>query len=77
LSELIVDSLEAYELLALKLARDSALLSAMRQKLESNRRTHALFDTAGLCRHIESAFLTMSDILRSGEPPRGFAVPSI
>jgi protein O-GlcNAc transferase len=77
LPDLVTRGLDEYEALALKLARDSALLSAMRQKLESNRRTHGLFDTAGLCRHIESAFLTMSDILRSGEPPRGFAVHSI
>jgi protein O-GlcNAc transferase len=77
LPDLVTRGLDEYEALALKLARDSALLSAMRQKLESNRRTHALFDTAALCRHIESAFLTMSDILRSGEPPRGFAVHPI
>lgn len=77
LPDLVTRGLDEYEALALKLARDSALLSAMRQKLESNRQTHGLFDTAGLCRHIESAFLTMSDILRSGEPPRGFAVHSI
>jgi protein O-GlcNAc transferase len=46
----------------------------MRQKLHRNRATSPLFDTARLCRHIESAYLTMLEIARRGEPPRSFAV---
>jgi protein O-GlcNAc transferase len=77
LPELATRGLDEYEALALKLARDRALLSAIRQKLERNRRTHRLFDTAGLCRNIESAYLTMSELLRRGEPPRGFEIEAV
>jgi protein O-GlcNAc transferase len=44
LPELATQSLEEYEAPALKLARESAFLSAYRERLE-NRRTVPLFDT--------------------------------
>src|SRR5262249_7693846 len=40
LDELITTSLEDYEALALKLARDQALLTSLRDKLARNRKTH-------------------------------------
>jgi len=58
LPELVTDSLEEYEALALKLAVDRDLLRSLRRKLEANRASCALFDTARLCRHVESAYET-------------------
>jgi protein O-GlcNAc transferase len=58
----------------LKLANERDLLAAIRQRLHRNRETSPLFDTGRLSRHIESAYVTMLEMLRRGEPPRGFAV---
>ena len=77
LSELIVDSLEAYELLALKLARDQTALSAARSKLAQNRATHPLFNTERFCRHIEAAYTTMWERHQRGEQPESFSVNPI
>ncbi len=63
LPELVTATLDEYEALALRLARDREALRAIRQKLEANRGTHPLFDTDRLRRHIESAYGTMCDIL--------------
>jgi protein O-GlcNAc transferase len=75
--ELITRSLDEYEALALKLAADPALIAAIRQKLDGNRKTCPLFDTDRLRRDIERAYVTMWDIARRGEPPRSFAVDAI
>jgi len=74
LDELVAPSLREYEALALKLAQDQAYLAAIKDKLARNRDTSILFDTKRATRHIESAYLTMVDILRRGESPRSFAV---
>jgi predicted O-linked N-acetylglucosamine transferase (SPINDLY family) len=77
LQELITTSLSDYETLALRLARDPALLSVLRQKLASNRTSFPLFDTARFARHVEAAYLAMWERSRRGEPPRGFAVAAL
>ena len=59
LSELIVSSLDAYEALALKLAREPQTLAALRAKLGHARGRCALFDTARYTRNLEAAYLTM------------------
>jgi predicted O-linked N-acetylglucosamine transferase (SPINDLY family) len=64
-------------MLALRLARDPALLSALRQKLARNRTSFPLFDTARFTRHVEAAYATMLERSRRGEPPRGFAVAPV
>jgi protein O-GlcNAc transferase len=74
LPDLASDDLAEYETLALRLASDPPLLQEVRQRLARNRSTLPLFDTRRQCRHIESAYLTMWDILERGEEPRGFAV---
>jgi len=74
LLELITETLEEYEMLALHLARDSERLRALRRKLEQNRLTHPLFDTDRLRRHLERAYQTMWDIWRRGEGPQSFKV---
>jgi len=75
--ELITTSLEDYEALALRLARDPALLATMKDKLLRNRDTYPLFDTARFTRHLEAAYATMWQRYQSGEPPRAFAVERV
>lgn len=56
LPETIAADDAAYEALALELARDAARLAALRAKLAANRRTSALFDTAGHTAALERAY---------------------
>ena len=77
LPELITRSLDDYEALALKLARDPALLSSLRQKLARHRETYPLFNTERFTRHIEAAYIEMWERCRRGEPPQSFAVVPI
>jgi protein O-GlcNAc transferase len=74
LSELVTNSLDEYESLALQLARDKKTLSAIRAKLAANRDTCPLFDTNRFRRHIEAAYKTMWERYLRGEPPVNFAV---
>lgn len=57
--ELVADSKEGYEALALKLAQDRPLREALRTKLAANQRTHALFDTERFCRNMEAIYVSM------------------
>jgi predicted O-linked N-acetylglucosamine transferase (SPINDLY family) len=77
LPELVTRSLEHYEALALKLARDPALLASLRQKLAHNRERYPLFDTDRFTRHIEAAYTTMWERYQRGEPPESFAVAPV
>jgi predicted O-linked N-acetylglucosamine transferase (SPINDLY family) len=74
LPELIAHSLEEYESLALKLARDPARLAAIKHKLERNRETFPLFNTQRFTRHVETAYKKMCERSRKGEAPVGFSV---
>jgi protein O-GlcNAc transferase len=75
--ELITSNLEEYETLALRLARDPALLVEIKGKLASHRTSHPLFNTARFARHIEAAYLTMWKVWQSGETPKSFSVNAI
>jgi predicted O-linked N-acetylglucosamine transferase (SPINDLY family) len=77
LPELITTSFADYQALALKLARDPALLASLRQKLARNRDNHPLFDTERFTRHIEAAFTVMWERAQRGESPQSFAVEPI
>jgi protein O-GlcNAc transferase len=77
LPEMITGNLADYEALALKLAREPAMLAAVKAKLARNRDTCALFDTARFTRHIEAAYTTMWEIWQRSEAPRSFAVAPI
>jgi protein O-GlcNAc transferase len=75
LPELVTESLEDYEALALKLARDPAALAAVRTKIAGLKGNCPLFDTAGFTRDLESAYEEMMARSRRGENPLSFAVP--
>ncbi len=77
LPELITHSLEEYEALALRLARDTARLQALRERLRAGRTSCALFDTDRFRRHIECAYETMWARATAGLPPGGFSVPAL
>ncbi|MGH8765169.1 MAG: hypothetical protein ACRET8_05590, partial [Burkholderiales bacterium] len=50
---------DAYEALALALARDPARLRALRVRLDVTRPSAALFDTAAFTRNLETAYERM------------------
>jgi protein O-GlcNAc transferase len=74
--ELITDSLDEYESLALKLANDRALLHSYRERLTEDPARLPLFDTARTTRHIEAAYEEMMARWSKGLPPAAFAVPA-
>lgn len=74
---MIASSHADYEIRAVALARDAAALSAIREKLQANRRASVLFDTVLFTRHLESAYMTMYERANRGFPPAGFAVEPI
>jgi predicted O-linked N-acetylglucosamine transferase (SPINDLY family) len=74
LAELITTTIDDYEALALKLARDRALLASIKAKLIRNRGTYPLFDTRRFTRHIEAAYVAMWQAYQQGRPPASFAV---
>lgn len=77
LPELVTASLDDYEALALKLARNPTLLASLKSKLVRNRDILRPFDTRRFTRHIEAAYVTMCQIYRDGHPAENFAVDAI
>jgi len=77
LPELVTATLDEYEALALRLAREPALLNEIRNKLARGRLTAPLFDSDRYCRHLEHAYHEMWGRWQRGEPPRSFAVPTL
>jgi protein O-GlcNAc transferase len=74
LPELITNNLDDYEALALKLARDPALLRSLRVRLDQNRLTHSLFNTDLFRRNVEIAYKQMREIAERGDVPKSFSV---
>ena len=77
LPELIAESLEEYERLALHLANDPQALRELRARLARNRAAYPLFDTDRFRAHLESAFHTMWERHQRREPPAAFDVPPL
>jgi len=76
MSELIAESMDGYEALALNIARDPALCAHLKEKLARHRQVAPLFDTARFTRHIEAAYATMWQAYQDGRPAENFSVPS-
>jgi protein O-GlcNAc transferase len=74
LGELVTASLEEYEALALRLAREPALLARLRTRLAQNRLTHPLFDTTLFTGNLEVAYRQMWETWRAGRAPAAFSV---
>jgi protein O-GlcNAc transferase len=74
LPDLITSSLPDYEALALRLARDPSLLTAIKPRLAENRGSRPLFDTERFAQAIEAAYATMWQAYRERRAPSSFAV---
>ncbi|HEV2269386.1 MAG TPA: tetratricopeptide repeat protein [Steroidobacteraceae bacterium] len=74
LKELVAASLQDYEAVALRLARDRERLAAIKDRLGRERESLPLFDTPLFCRHLEQAYGRMCAIYRAGKPPATFHV---
>jgi predicted O-linked N-acetylglucosamine transferase (SPINDLY family) len=77
LPELVTQSLQDYEALALKLARSPQLLAEMRGKLNAVRLTAPAFNTPRYARHLEAAYERMWEIWAQGSAPQAFALTPI
>jgi len=75
--ELIASSLDEYQALALKLARDPVLLAQTKAKVVRNRDTYPLFNTERFTRHLESAYTTMWETWQRGEVSKSFSVEPV
>ena len=78
MSELITDSLDAYEKLAFALATNPERARALRKKLDAGRHSVPLFDTERLTRHLEIAYEMMwGENWAAGNAPRHLTVPPL
>ena len=68
LAELLTNSLQEYEALALRLAREPAALAALKEKLARNRNAFPLFDTERYTRDIEAAYVGMWERYQQSQP---------
>jgi protein O-GlcNAc transferase len=68
--EMITESMERYELLALRLARAPEELAGIRAKLRKNRSSTELFDTQRFTRNMEHAYERMWANYLAGNPPQ-------
>jgi protein O-GlcNAc transferase len=75
--ELVSADAREYEALALRLAREPALLASYRGRLAANRLATPLFDSARIARHIEAAYCRMIERDQRGQAPASFEVESL
>jgi predicted O-linked N-acetylglucosamine transferase (SPINDLY family) len=71
LPELVTETAEEYEAMAIKLATDPTAFKVLKSKLT---RSCSLFDTELFRRNIEAAYFRMWDMWLAGESPRAFSV---
>ena len=76
LPELVTFSIEEYERLAIRLAREAGLLTDIRRRLARARSSSALFDGERAVRELETAFARMWENWLRGEAPKPFSVPT-
>lgn len=74
LSELITTTQEQYEALAIELATTPKKLKSIKQKLERNKLTTALFDTLRFTKHIEAAYKQMYERYQADLPPNNIYI---
>jgi predicted O-linked N-acetylglucosamine transferase (SPINDLY family) len=74
LPELVTHSAAEYAALALRLARDTGELQALRAKIARVAPQSPIFDTDRARRNIESAYRWMCERQRAGAPPEAFSI---
>jgi len=77
LPELITQTQDAYEKLAIELAMHPDKLAGIKSKLAANRLASPLFDTARFTRHIERAYEAIHERQQSGLPPEHIDVAAL
>jgi protein O-GlcNAc transferase len=75
--ELVTGSLAEYEQAALALARTPQRLTELRQELERNRDTSALFDLPKCTGNIEAAYTRMWQTWLAGQQPAAFSIQAL
>ncbi|HEX4532931.1 MAG TPA: tetratricopeptide repeat protein [Rhizomicrobium sp.] len=75
LSELVVNSLDAYERSAIQLASEPARLATLKAKLARDGKSTPLFDAQRAARDLEAAYRVMWRRYQNGEKPKGFEGP--
>jgi protein O-GlcNAc transferase len=76
LPELITDTPQAYEEMALKLAQQPEWMAQIRVKLARQRLSSTLFDGALFTRHLEKAYKAVHERHQRGLPPAHITVPA-
>ena len=76
LPELIVETSDDYERMAIDLAAHPEKLAAIKQKLAENRLTTPLFDTRLFTRHIEAAYVAMHERYQARLAPDHIVIPN-
>jgi predicted O-linked N-acetylglucosamine transferase (SPINDLY family) len=74
LPEMVTQTAEEFETLAVGLAKEPERLKVLRDRLAQNKKSAPLFDTARFTRHLESAYRTMWQAWLAGEKPKRFSV---
>jgi predicted O-linked N-acetylglucosamine transferase (SPINDLY family) len=74
LPELITQTKEEYEQLAIRLATDGNILESLKEKLENNKANSPLFNCNQFSRHLEVAYEAMYERHQSGLPPDAIVV---
>jgi len=74
LPELITQTLQQYEQLAVELAGNPGRMAAIRAKLTDGLRAGPLFDTAASARHLEAAYARMYERHQAGLPPEDIRI---
>jgi protein O-GlcNAc transferase len=74
LPQLVTETEQDYETLAIRLARDRNAIEELRRTLIKNRLTTPLFDTDQFRGNIEAAYTLMWERWKTGEAPKGFAL---
>ncbi len=69
LDELVVEDRGAYIDLAVELARQPEMLQSLRRRLDTNKKSIALFDMDRYTRHLEQAYLEMYERFHAGLEP--------
>ena len=76
LPELITETEEEYEALALDLATNPNKMTALKSKLSANNKTHPLFDSELFTRHLEQGYEMAIQNHLEGNAPKTFYIPS-
>ena len=75
--ELSVSTAQEYKELAVQLATDPPMLKRIKDKVQKNRATSALFDAVGNTRHIENAYIKMYERYQADLQPEHLHITDI